>query len=113
MLEALHELVHTAGVGHWQGLTTQARKDIAQKLCQEHLFNPQPGNGKDSRTTVVWQTQASWTDYDIWVTCTRNVSPYYQGETAITTYTAHFDQVGRLVETDTRESKGKKNCVIQ
>ena len=113
LIDALYEAVHAVGVGHWQGLTTQQRKDIAEQLCREHLFNPQPGTSKDSRTTVQWHAQASWTEYDVWVTCVRNVSPYYQGDTYITTYTAHFDQVGRLVEFDERDTKGKKNCVVQ
>ena len=113
LLDALYELVHAAGVGHWQGLTGQQRKDIATQLCREHLFNPQPGNSKDSRTIVQWQAQGSWTEYDVWVTCVRTVSPYYQGDMFITTYTAHFDQVGRLVEFDEKETRAKKNCVIQ
>ena len=113
LLDALTELVHAAGVGHWQGLTTQQRKDVGTQLCREHLFNPQPGNSKDSRTSVQWEAQASWTEYDVWVKCVRTVSPYYQGDTFTTTYTAHFDQVGRLVEFDEKNMKGKKNCVIQ
>ena len=114
LLDSLYELIHEeVGVGHWQGLTTQQRKDIASKLCREHLFNPQPASGKDSRTEVQWQAQGSWTEFDVWVTCVRTVSPYYQGDVFTTTYTAHFDQVGRLIEFNEKETKGKKNCVIQ
>ena len=113
LLDALKELVRERGVGHWQGLTTEGRKEVAQQLCRDHLFNPQPGNGKDSRTTVQWTAKASWTDYDVVVTCTRHVSPYYQGDVFVTAYSAHFDQVGRLVQFEERDSKSKKNCVLQ
>ena len=60
-----------------------------------------------------WSSTSSWTDFDVWVTCTRIVAPYYQGDVFVTAYTARFDQVGRLVEFDERDSKHKKNCSIQ
>ena len=113
LIDALYELIHALGVGHWQGLTTAQRKSVACQLCREHLFNPQPGNSKDSRTAVQWTAQGSWTEFDVWVTCTRTVSPFYQGDVFVTAYKARFDQVGRLIELDEVESKSKKNCVIQ
>ena len=113
LLDALKELVRERGVGHWMGLSTEGRRSVATQLCRDHLFNPQPGNGSSTRTTVAWSASSSWTDFDVWVTCVRTVLPYYQGDVFTTTYSAHFDQVGRLVDFDVREAKSHKNCSIQ
>ena len=113
LLDALRDSVRQQGVGHWQGLSTQQRKDTALALCREHLFNPQPGKARDSRTEVSWTATASWTDFDVWVQCTRTTMPYYTGTVHITVYSAHFDQVGRLVEFDEKNSTAQKNCSVQ
>lgn len=49
------------GVGHWLGLSTEDRKELAVILCQELLFNPQPVTAADHTTTVSWHVQSYWT----------------------------------------------------
>lgn len=112
MLETLRELVRSHNVGHWKGLSTEQRKQVAINLCKEHLFNPQPSKASDSRTIVSWTATSSMIDYDIWVTCIKRTEPYYQGKVFLTTYTAHFNQSGTLVEFDEKRSETVKNCVV-
>lgn len=112
MLETLRELVRAQNVGHWKGLNTTQRKDIAVALCKEHLFNPQSAKAKDSRTIVTWSINSSLIDYDIWVKCIKRTEPYYQGKVFLTEYTAHFNQSGALVDFDEKHTETVKNCVI-
>ena len=98
-------------VGHWLGLTTADRSELARTLCEELLFNPQPTSsasvviGKPAKkssavVTVEWAVQTFWISYEVHVTCTKTTHDLKRQRTTVTVYRAHVDDMGRLATYD-------------
>src|SRR5690242_388080 len=103
-LLAFYGCVFASLVGHWLGLTTDDRKELAQALCQELLFNPQPSKVKGMAVTVEWNVATYWTTYEVDVTCTKTTvekkkktaTSEARIATSVTVYSVHIDDMGRL-----------------
>lgn len=108
-------------MGHWLGLTTEDRKELAQSLCQELLFNPQPSKAKGLLVTVEWSAQTYWTTYEVDVSCTKTTVEKRKKAganeariaTSVTVYTVHVDDMGRLASFDiTIDGEAQVGCSI-
>lgn len=103
-------------VGHWLGLTTDDRKELACTLCQELLFNPQPSATPKAAVGVEWSVQSYWTTYSIDVSCvvtTTFSSKKKQKNPSITTYKVHVDDHGKLAEFDVDiDGVASSQCVV-
>lgn len=115
-------LVPLRSVGHWLGLTTEDRKELAQTLCQELLFNPQPSKAKGLLVTVEWSATTYWTTYEVDVSCTKTTVEKRKktgnsGEsriaTSVTVYSVHVDDMGRLASFEiTVDGEAQGGCSI-
>jgi len=85
-------------VGHWLGLMTEDRKELAVTLCKELLFNPQPSETKDASITVDWTVVSFWTTYEIDVECEKCITTHAAaGEKKKSVlYKVKIDDMGRL-----------------
>lgn len=102
-------------VGHWLGLTTDDRKELACALCQELLFNPQPSATAKATVAVEWSVQSYWTTYSIDVVCsvTTTFVSKKKKNPSVTTYKVHVDDHGKLAEFDVDiDGVASSQCVV-
>lgn len=100
-------------VGHWLGLSTPDRKDLAIALCQELLFNPQPKPDGPITTTVQWNATSYWTTYEVDVECIKTMADAVDSsKQRITTYRVHVDDAGRLQDFEIFSDGVSQGCSI-
>lgn len=100
-------------VGHWLGLSTQDRKDLAIALCQELLFNPQPKPDGPITTEVIWSATSYWTTYEVDVECVKTMTDTKDpSRQRITTYKVHVDDAGRLLDFSIASDGVAQGCGI-